>query len=109
MAWYLNPMRMWRTGAGVRDVWRGGGPGRVRLEGIGRPEGWILPSSRLDFEIVARDGRVIEIQPRVPLPPLWTLGYRFAHRLGLPLVGTLDPEGLGFDFEVAKARPAATD
>ena len=109
MAWYLNPIRMWRTVAVVRDVWRGGGPGRVRLEGIGRPEGWILPSTRLDFEIVARDGRVVGIQPRVPMPPLVGLGYRVAQRLGLPLIGTIDPTGLGFDLQVAKSRPPATD
>jgi hypothetical protein len=107
MAWFLNPMRMWRTAAGVRDVWRGGGPGRVRLDGIGRPEGWILPSSRLDFEIVTRDGRVVEIQPRVPLPPMMSLGYRLAHRLGVPLVSSLDPESFAFDLEVAKSRTAS--
>lgn len=107
MPWYLNPMRMWRTGRGVHDVWRGGGPGTVRLEGIGRPRGWILPSSRIALEIVARDGRVIEIQPEIPLPPLASLGYRLAHRLGVPIVGTVDPEKLGFDLKVAEPRPPA--
>lgn len=107
MAWYLNPRQMWRTGKGVREVWRGGGPGRVRLEGIGRPQGWILPSSRIDLEIVARDGRVVEIQPQIPLPPLASLGYRLAHRLGVPIVSSLEPEKLGFEIKLADERAPA--
>ena len=105
MPWYLNVRNMWRTGKGVRDIWKGGGPGVVRLEGFSHPEGWILPSSRIDLAVVARDGRVVEIPPHLPLPPLATWGYRIAHRLGVPIVSSFDPEKIGFDVKVADKTP----
>ncbi|MGI8726973.1 MAG: hypothetical protein ACR2K6_04760 [Solirubrobacterales bacterium] len=98
MPWYLSPRKIWRTAQGVRDVYRGGGPARISLDGIGGPEGWILPSLPLDLDVVARDGRTVALDPELPLPPLWGIGWKLARVAGVPVIGTFDPGRIRLDL-----------
>lgn len=100
MAWYLHPRRILRVGAGVREVWSGGGPASVRLRGIEGPEGWLLPSARIDLEVSARDGRTVAIEPELPLPPFATLAYRLGRRAGVPVLRDLDPSSLSGEISI---------
>lgn len=102
MPWYLNPLAMARTASGVREVWRGGGPARLRLLGVDAPRGWLLPSARFDLAIRARDGNEVELAPELPLPPLATLAYRAGRAAGVPIVADLDPSRLSLDIALPR-------
>lgn len=95
---YLSPTKIWKNVRGVRDVYRGGGPARVSLDGIAGPEGWILPSLAFDLDVVARDGRTVPLDPELPLPPLWGVGWKLARLAGVPVVGTFDPGEIRLDL-----------
>ena len=91
---YLNPFRIRDAVRRIREVSGGGGPAAVRLAGVSHPRGWILPSTRVTLEVVARDGSVTRFAPELPVPFPYAWGYRIARRLHVPFVSTLDPEGL---------------
>jgi hypothetical protein len=91
---WLNPFRLAAAIAAVGVLARGGGPKRVRLLGIGQPEGLIIPTAEVALEIKSRDGRVHRVEPRIPLPFLFTWVYRAGRKLGLPLISTFEPEKL---------------
>lgn len=103
MRWWLDPRRWWKTFQGSREIARGGGPKLVRLQGIGRPQGWILPAAPVRLEIEARDGTVVSLEPAVPVPFPYAWAYRVAEYLGVPLVGTTDPERLRFELRLPGA------
>jgi|tagenome__1003787_1003787.scaffolds.fasta_scaffold20872619_2 hypothetical protein len=84
----------------VSEVNDGGGPRRVRLQRVGRPDGLILASSEVSVEVKTTSGRVVRLQPEVPIPFLYAWGYRLARRLGLPLASTLDPEDVSVEIPV---------
>ena len=78
MRWYLNPATVTNAVRDTRRVIGGGGPRRIRLTGVGRPEGLIFPTSPILMEVEARDGSVTRIAPHVPLPWLGAWGYRLS-------------------------------
>jgi hypothetical protein len=84
----------------VSDINDAGGPRRVRLRRVGRPEGLILPSSEATLEVETASGKVVRLQPELPVPFLYAWGYRLARRLGLPLASTLDPEDVSLEVPV---------
>ncbi len=63
-----------------------GGPKEVRLAGIDRPAGWILPTATMTIEVLGKDGRVERFCPEVPVPFPYAWAWRIARRLGVPLV-----------------------
>ena len=88
----LNPFRIRDAVRGIRETSGGGGPKAIRLAGISRPEGWIVPTARVSLEIVARDGTVTRFAPGVPIPFPYAWAYRIARKLRVPLVSSIDPE-----------------
>ena len=78
----------------------GGGPRRLRLIRVGRPEGLFLPSSETTVEVETVSGKVVRLTPELPVPFFYAWAYRLARRLGLPLASTLDPEDLSVEVPV---------
>ncbi len=97
MRWYLNPLAIRSAVRDVRRVQSSGGPRRVRLENVGRPEGWFLPSSTIEAEVVARDGTRVAFSPELPVPWPLAYGYRAAGRLTGSLLDPIDPTRLQFE------------
>lgn len=73
----------------------------MTLEGLGRPRGWVFPTSEARVGIETRSGARVELTPALPVPWPYAWGYRLARRLGLPLASTLEPE----DIRVSMAVP----
>ena len=94
----LNPFRIRNAVRRMRETSSGGGPAAVRLAGISRPKGWLVPRARVSLEVVARDGTVTRFEPDVPIPFPYAWAYHIARRLHVPLVSSLDPER--FEAEV---------
>lgn len=92
MRWYLNPSVLTRAARTTRRILSGGGPQTVRVTGVERPKGLILPTSSVSMEVEARDGTVTRFAPEVPVPWPYAWGYRLARRLELPLVSGFEPE-----------------
>lgn len=84
----------------MRQIWRGGGPARVRLVRVGRPEGLIATTSEVELEVETREGTTAKLAPGVPVPPPYAWAYRVARALNVPLVAKLEPEDLGFSVRV---------
>ncbi len=84
MRWYLNPLTLARVGRGAHDLMAAGGPASLRLQGVGRSTGWIVPAVPIHLELVGRDGSVIALEPEVPLPVGLGWSYRIAELLGIP-------------------------
>jgi hypothetical protein len=91
---WLNPFKLAAAVAALGFLARGGGPKQVKLLGIGQPQGLLIPTAAVALEIKSRDGSVNRVDPRIPLPFLFTWAYRAGRRLGLPLVSTFEPEKL---------------
>lgn len=98
----LNPFRIREIVARVREASGGGGPVALRLTGIGRPEGWLVPTSRVELEVKARDGSVTRFAPELPIPFPYAWGYRIARHLGVPLVSEFDSEKLNVEVPVPR-------
>lgn len=96
----LNPFRIRAAVRAIRESTGGGGPAAVRIAGVGRPSGWLIPSSRVTLEVVARDGTVTRFQPEVPVPFPYAWAYRIARRLGVPVVRSIDPERISFEVPI---------
>ena len=98
MPWYLNPIKLAHAARDARSALSGGGPKAVRVTGVGRPEGLILPSATVSLEVVRRDGTVARFAPEIPVPWPYAWTYRLARLLGVPVVSDLDPERVRFGF-----------
>ena len=82
----------------------GGGPSRLRVQGVSQPTGLIIPSTRLKLEIETKNGAKTRWEPEIPLPFLYAWAYRLSRRLGLPVVSSLDPEDLSFSVMLPRGR-----
>lgn len=105
---FLSPKRIRLALQGLKSVRAGGGPSRIKLVNVSDPKG-LIPTSELTFEVEAQDGSVNRIQTAVPLPPLYTWGYRIARKLHLPLVSSLDPTKVHFDVKVPRRGAREAD
>lgn len=84
----------------LRRIRQEGGPKRVRLEKLERPQGWVFPTSEATVEVEARSGARIRMTPQLPVPWPYAWGYRLARKLNIPLAATLDPEDVAFSLPV---------
>jgi len=98
--WRPRPSQLRETARAIGRINRGGGPRRLRLVRVGRPEGLFLPSSEATVEVETVSGEVVRLTPQLPVPFLYAWAYRLARRLGLPVASTLDPEDLGVELPV---------
>lgn len=98
--WIPRPSQIRGALGRLRTVRDEGGPTRIRLERIERPEGWIFPTSEATVEVEARSGKLVSLTPELPVPWPYAWGYRVARRLGLPLASTLDPEDVAVEIAV---------
>jgi hypothetical protein len=98
MRWYLNPLQLRDLGRDVCRIGGGGGPRSLRVNGVGKPAGWLLPTSRVELEVVAGDGSIASFAPELPVPLPLAYAYRLARALDAPLVGTIDPERLDLEL-----------
>lgn len=98
----LNPLRIYRAAKQIKAVAGGGGPAAVRLAGVGRPAGLIIPTSEITLEVLARDGTTTRFTPALPVPFPYAWAYRVARRLGVPLVSSLDPERIDVRLTVPR-------
>jgi hypothetical protein len=94
--WYLNPLTLVRVARHTRDVLSGGGPEELRVTGVGRPKGVILPASSVSMEVKAKDGSVTRFAPELPVPWPYAWTYRLARRFGAPVVSDVDPRRVRF-------------
>jgi hypothetical protein len=95
-----SPKQVRDTWRGVRDIRRGGGPKHVRLERVGHPEGFFIPTSEVVMNVKTRSGDSVHLDVNLPVPWPYAWGYRVARKLGLPLASTLDPEDVSFGLGV---------
>lgn len=99
---------MWRprlsllrdTARAIERINDGGGPRRLRLVRVGRPDGLFLPSSEATVEVETVSGKVVRLTSVLPVPFFYAWAYRLTRRLGLPLASTLDPEDLALEVPV---------
>lgn len=96
----LNPFRIRAAVRAVRESTGGGGPVAIRVTGVERPRGWLIPASRVTLEVKARDGSVTRFQPELPIPFPYAWAYRITRLLGVPLVRSLDPERIRFEVPI---------
>ena len=99
---YLNPFRIREAARQIRRVSGGGGPKRLRLVSVGHPAGIFIPTSRITLEVEARDGTKTRFEPDVPVPWPYAWTWRLAHKLGVPLVRSVEPEKLSFSVPVPR-------
>src|SRR5215207_5051253 len=95
--WVPSPSHLRDTARAIGKINDGGGPRRLRLVRVGRPDGWFLPSSETTVEVETASGKVVRLSPEFPVPFFYAWAYRLARRLALPLASTLDPEDLSFE------------
>jgi hypothetical protein len=94
MSWLTQVFKFPRLAGDLRRITSGGGPRRVRLLGVRRPSGLIIPSSTVNLEIEAKDGTKTRLEPEIPVPFLYAWAYRLSRRLGVPVISSRDPENL---------------
>jgi hypothetical protein len=96
---YLNPFFIRDA---VRTIRRavGSDPKLVRVVGVGHPEGWFLPTSTIEIEVIGKNNRKERFCPLIPVPWPYAWAWRIARRLGVPLVRSIEPEQLGFELPV---------
>ncbi len=88
----------------VRRLVSGGGPSRLRLQGLSQPSGWIIPSSRLKLEVETSKGTKTRWEPEIPVPFPYAWAYRLSRWLRVPVISSHDPEGLTFSVPLLKRR-----
>ncbi len=93
---YLNPCLIRDVARQIRRASGGGGPKRLRLVSVGHPRGVLIPTSRIVLELEVRDGTKTRFEPEVPVPWPYAWSWRLAHRLGVPLVRSVEPEKVSF-------------
>jgi hypothetical protein len=97
----LRRMRQIReTAAGLKRVHEGGGPGRVHLVRVERPDGWITPTSTAVIEVETQSGEMVRIDPVLPVPFVFAWAYRLARRLGVPVATDVGPDDISFAIPV---------
>lgn|SRR5665809_159042 len=96
----LNPFRIRDAARRIREAAGGGGPKAIRLAGVSHPEGWIVPTARVTLEVVARDGSLTRFEPGLPVPFPYAWAYRLARVLRVPLVSSVNPEGIRAEFPI---------
>jgi hypothetical protein len=82
MPWYMNPISLRDTARDVCRIASGGRPQSLRLTGIGRPQGWLVPTSTVGVAVVSGDGTRVSFEPELPVPLPLAYGYRVARLLG---------------------------
>jgi hypothetical protein len=100
--WVPKPSQLHDTARVIRKINDAGGPRRLRLVRVGRPNGRLLPSSETTVEVKTASGKVVRLSPEFPVPFFYAWGYRLARQLGLPLASTIDPEDLSFEVSVPR-------
>src|SRR5215203_5656036 len=100
MSWIPGPLQVRSAARALGRVNRAGGPRRLRLVRVGRPQGRLIPSTEVIVEVETVSGEVVRFDPELPVPFFYAWGYRLARRLGLPVASTLDPEDLSFELPV---------
>jgi hypothetical protein len=101
---------MWRprlsqlrdTARAIGSINEAGGPRRLRLVRVGRPQGLFLPSSEATLEVETVSGKIVRLRPQLPVPFVYAWVYRLARRLGLPPASTLDPEDLSVEVPLPR-------
>src|SRR4029450_8961171 len=83
--WRPRPSQLRETARARGRINDGGGPRRLRLIRVGRPEGLFLPSSETTVEVETVSGKVVRLTPELPVPFFYAWAYRIARGLGRPL------------------------
>src|SRR5215207_6420822 len=96
MRWLSQLPKLPRAAARIRRVASGGGPRRLRVQGLSQPTGRIIQSSRLKLEIETKDGAKTRWEPEIPIPFSYAWAYRLSRWLRLPVISSHDPENLTF-------------
>jgi hypothetical protein len=99
---FLSPKRIKLALRGLRSVRRGGGPRRIKLLNLTEPKGLIVGTSMATFEVEALDGTVETIETAIPIPFLYSWGYRIGRKLHLPILRSFDPQRVHFDVKVPR-------
>jgi hypothetical protein len=99
---YLNPFFIRDTARRIRELSGGGGPKRLRLVGVGHPEGLIIPTATVTLEVTAKNGKKTKFTPEVPVPWPYAWTWRLARLLKVPLVRSVEPEHLSFSVPVPR-------
>jgi hypothetical protein len=84
----------------IQIVRKHGGPRRIHVLHVGRPQGLIVNASDLLLEVEAKDGTRHKIETAVPLPFFYAWAYRLSRLLHVPLISKLDPERVRFSVPV---------
>src|ERR1044072_2557925 len=105
---FLSPKGIKLALQGEMSVRRGGGPRRIKLRNLTKPKGLIVGPSMATFEVEAMDGTVETIETAIPIPFLYSWGYRIGQRLHLPILRRFDPEKVHFDLKVPRRRASAS-
>jgi hypothetical protein len=103
---FLSPKRIKLALRGVKSVRRGGGPRRIKLLNVTEPKGLVVGTSMATFEVEAMDGTVEVIETAIPIPFLYSWGYRIGRKLHLPILRSFDPTKVHFDLKVPRRRPS---
>jgi hypothetical protein len=74
------------------------------VQGLSQPSGWIIPSSRLKFEVETSNGTRTRWEPQIPVPFPYAWAYRLSRWLGVPIVSSHDPEDLAFSVPLLNRR-----
>lgn len=96
----FHPIRTLKAIGRTKEIAAGGGPKKVRVVRIGRPDGWVLPVIEAKLEIEARDGTIVRLAPVLPIPFALAWGERIARRLKVPLIRSYDPDRASFEVPV---------
>ena len=97
---YLNPFRIRDAARQIKSLRGGGGPARIRVARVGEPQGIVVPTAEVEIEVQARDGTVTTFKPALPVPWPYAWSWRLARALNVPLVRSLDPEGIRFTLGI---------
>jgi len=82
----------------------GANPKLVRVVGVGHPEGWFVPTSTIEIEVIGRNNRKERFAPIVPIPWPYAWAWRIARLLKVPIVRSVEPEHFGFELPVPGRR-----
>jgi hypothetical protein len=99
---YLNPFLIRSAAREIGRLREGGGPARIRLARVGEPRGIVIPTAEIELEVQAKDGTVTTYKPLLPVPWPYAWSWRLARLLKVPLVRSLDPEGIRFSVGVPR-------